>query len=411
MDTKKINDFKNKVLEKNNGLLHLAPTWVTRSVLIPGRRLKLHPDDLFAKGADRGGISERWFSSIVPAESTSQVEDGSGDNEGLSCVVCGNEKMLLKEIIDVGGATILGDKVMSKWGGLKVMGRFFDSMSQLPYHIHLRDEHAKNIGMEGKPEAYYFPHQVNVVENNFPYTFFGLEPGTTREQIKKCLEGFEKGDNKILKYSKAYGLELGTGWLLPAGVLHAPGSLCTFEVSWAADTFSVWQSVIANDVHVDRSLLVKHVPEEEKNNIDYVLDLIDWDINTTPNFKEKFFLKPIIIENGNSKDYQEKWISYGKIDGIEAFSSKELTVFPGCKATIKDSGAYGLITIQGYGTINDVPIESTTIIRIDDITRDEYFVPYPTAIKGVTVENKSNEPLVMIKFFGPDCNDDMPRRE
>jgi hypothetical protein len=48
------------------------------------------------------------------------------------------------------------------------------------------------------------------------------------------------------------------------------------------------------------------------------------------------------------------------------------------------------------------------MIRFHDITRDEFFVPYPTAIHGVTIENTGAEPLVMLKHFGPDCNPDMP---
>jgi hypothetical protein len=35
-------------LEQSGGLLRLAPCWVPRSFLQPGRRLKLHPDDLYA---------------------------------------------------------------------------------------------------------------------------------------------------------------------------------------------------------------------------------------------------------------------------------------------------------------------------------------------------------------------------
>src|ERR1051326_2718125 len=38
-------------LERTGGLLRLAPTWVPRSFLQPGLRLKLHPDDTYAYGA------------------------------------------------------------------------------------------------------------------------------------------------------------------------------------------------------------------------------------------------------------------------------------------------------------------------------------------------------------------------
>src|SRR6266566_5294895 len=35
-------------LADTGGLLRLAPRWVPRSFLQPGKRLKLHPDDLYA---------------------------------------------------------------------------------------------------------------------------------------------------------------------------------------------------------------------------------------------------------------------------------------------------------------------------------------------------------------------------
>ncbi|HMO36908.1 MAG TPA: hypothetical protein PKA06_12780, partial [Gemmatales bacterium] len=65
---------------------------------------------------------------------------------------------------------------------------------------------------------------MNSIGNNFPYTFMGLEPGTTKEDIRRCLENWNQGDNGILNFSKAYRLQPGTGWLIPPCVLHAPGS-------------------------------------------------------------------------------------------------------------------------------------------------------------------------------------------
>ena len=48
-----------EAIEACDGILRLAPTWVPRSFLQPGRRLKLHPDDYYSMGAHRGGIDER----------------------------------------------------------------------------------------------------------------------------------------------------------------------------------------------------------------------------------------------------------------------------------------------------------------------------------------------------------------
>ena len=43
-------------IEGGKGILRLAPNWVPRSFLMPGQRLKLATEDLYAYGADRGGI-------------------------------------------------------------------------------------------------------------------------------------------------------------------------------------------------------------------------------------------------------------------------------------------------------------------------------------------------------------------
>src|SRR2546430_15804297 len=62
------------------GVLRLEPCWVPRCFMIPGRRLKLHPDDLYAFGAHRGGINERGFFS------TTKTSNGlaTTPDEGLS---------------------------------------------------------------------------------------------------------------------------------------------------------------------------------------------------------------------------------------------------------------------------------------------------------------------------------------
>lgn len=406
MTRSKIEDFYNKVLSENNGLIHLSPTWVPYTFSTPGRRLKLHPDDLFACGLERGGIDERWFCSTCRAD----CGPGTNEDDGLSYATSGREKVLFRDIVEECGSDVLGDKVMNKWGGLKVFAKFFDNMEALPLHVHSRDEHAREIGMEGKAEAYYFPPQVNFTNGLFPYTFFGLESGTSKDDIRQCILNFSKGDNKIVNYSKAYRLDVGTGWLLPPGILHAPGSLCTFEVQWASDIYSMYQSVVA-ERPLDRSLLIKDVPRSSlENYVEYLVELLDWEANLLPDFKERFFLPPVDIVKTKDAGYREKWIVYGLIDNKELFSGKELEVYIGNRISIKDSGAYGLVIIQGHGTINGITVESPTMIRFGDSTRDEFFVPYSTARKGVTIENTGYEPLVMLKFFGPDCNADMPKK-
>ena len=53
--TKNVKSLIEGALADSGGLLRLAPNWVPRSFLQPGKRLKLHPDDLYAYGLNRGG--------------------------------------------------------------------------------------------------------------------------------------------------------------------------------------------------------------------------------------------------------------------------------------------------------------------------------------------------------------------
>src|SRR4051812_42664835 len=95
------------VLAGSRGILRLAPTWVPRSFLMPGRRLKLHPDDLYALGAHRGGIDERWFSSTTAA-----ANEGAPWDEGLSYVVAdGKRAFTLREAIAQNGESLVGPEI------------------------------------------------------------------------------------------------------------------------------------------------------------------------------------------------------------------------------------------------------------------------------------------------------------
>jgi hypothetical protein len=56
-------------LEQGEGILKLLSGWVPRVAYLSGRRLKLHPDDLYASGVQPRAIDTRWLSSTPPADS------------------------------------------------------------------------------------------------------------------------------------------------------------------------------------------------------------------------------------------------------------------------------------------------------------------------------------------------------
>ena len=48
------------------------------------------------------------------------------------------------------------------------------------------------------------------------------------------------------------------------------------------------------------------------------------------------------------------------------------------------------------------------MIRFGELTEDEYFVTNDAAKSGVVFENLGEEPLVTLRYFGPDVNPGSP---
>ena len=111
--------------------------------------------------------------------------------------------------------------------------------------------------------------------------------------MRRCLENWDKGDNGILDLSKAYRLKPGTGWMIPAGVLHAPGSMCTYEPQWGSDVFGMYQSLVEGR-EVPWDLLVKDVPKDKHRDLDFIVEQLDWEKNVDPCFKEHNYVEPIV---------------------------------------------------------------------------------------------------------------------
>ncbi|HEY4361331.1 MAG TPA: hypothetical protein VGN17_10190 [Bryobacteraceae bacterium] len=384
-------------LAVGDGILRLEPCWVPRSFMIPGRRLRLHPDDLYAFGGHRGGINERWFSSTTKAANGPLTTEF----EGLSFIRTENGKrFLLKDAMQIAGDALLGAEAMNRERGWNVLCKFFDNMGPIPHHMHQSDEFARKVGFKGKPEAYYFPPQYNQIENNFPYTFMGLEPGTTKEDVRRCLESWNKGDNGILNHSRAYRLEVGAGWQIDPGILHAPGSLVTYEPQVASDVFAMFQSLVEGRI-VDWILMTKDVLPEYHHDLDYLIGMLDWDANVNPEFgkSNKVFPLPVkSIPEMDAAGYRELWITYG----TRHYSAKELMVLPGRSVTVDDREAYGVLVSQGHGMIGRHTASAPTMIRFGQMTQDEFFVTADSAKQGVHIQNSSDsDPLVILKHFGP----------
>ena len=368
--------FFRHALDRGRGVLRLAPTWVPRAALRPGGRLRLHPNDLYALGPHRGGIDERWLASNVVADNG----PGTPGDEGLSYIELDGACVELRELT--------GDS----W---QVLCKLFDNAVPIPLHVHPTDAQARPLGRRGKPEAYYFPPQYNANPGAFPYTFFGLQTHTSREAVRRCLQRWSEGDNGILHLSQAYKLKPGTGWQVDPNVLHAPGTLVTYEPQAPSDMGAKFESMCAGEP-LPWEALTGQMPEAHRNDIDYILSWIDFEKNTDPFFAQYNYREP--VRCADSDVHIEKWIVYGS----QHFSARELSVAPGATVVVRDARAYGALVVQGRGAMNGLECEVPSLVRYGQMTADEFFVTAEAAAEGVTITNASRtEPLVILKCFGP----------
>jgi len=390
-----------ETFEKNEGILQLIPVFVPRRFSKAGLRLRLHPHDYYALGTKRGSIKERWFSSVIPAMNG---KDAAPD-EGMSYVAVTEnikDKVLFKDFVDELGAEIIGETLYKNYGTWPMYSKFFDYKEPLFHHLHLDFDSAAQVGRLGKPEAYYFPPQLNNYPGTSPYTYFGFSPDVTKDEVRERLLDYENRDIRITELSRAYRIELGTGWYTPPGVVHAPGSYLTYEPQWNSDVNSVYENITAEEVY-PYSFLSENCPEDKMRDIDYILSLMDWEKNVDPDYRKNYFRPPITCAHSDDK-HVEKWISYGN----DYIGAKELTVMPGQTVTVKDKAAYGCILVQGHGKFGVYDAEAAIMLRFGQMSADEYFVSESAAKKGVTITNRSKyEPLVMLKHFANN-HPDMP---
>ena len=81
---------------------------------------------------------------------------------------------------------------------------------------------------------------------------------------------------------------------------------------------------------VPRSLLTKDFPQEKHDDVQYLVDALDWEGNVESELQG--FALPRADSrrrHAEKEGYVDRWIVYGKFAGKQLFTAKELTVEPG----------------------------------------------------------------------------------
>lgn len=382
-----------KIIAEHNGILRLNPAWVARDSSPSGQRLGLQENQYDV--GKRGWISERWLASTTLADNRIKHK-----NEGLSYIYseyCDN--LSLKEIINVAGADILGEKYAQSHHGLARLAKIFDLTNRIAFHYHQSKKDAALVGRNPKEEAYYFPENVDM--GIHPETFFGVHPSIYEQKKYDILLPYlvEWNSDLILKHSRAYQLVPGEGFHVPAGVPHAPGTALTIELQEDSDVFGVLQASSGGTI-ISKDLLFKDIREIDRLKFGerVVLGQLDWKTSGDPYFYENRRMVPLLVEDSKQTGGQEFWIFYNTYK----FSGKKLTVKPGRKFTSIEKGVYNIFVWQGQGKYGGLEIKA------NDFGLDELLISFDKATQPITIENTGTNDLVIFKFFGPDINLDIP---
>jgi hypothetical protein len=325
------------LLAEHHGVLRLKPAFVARDFLPPGRRLGLaeHAYD----AGERGAICERWLASATKADNRT-----GPPGEGLSAIACDGEPLLLADVVRDAADLLMGrEYAVAHPAGLGRLAKIFDYAHRLPFHVHPPQEYASLVGAHSKDEAYHFlPTEMGP----HPETFLGLHPWISETKGHHALLPYlvDWDSDLILRHSRAELQVAGEGFMVPSGVLHAPGTALTLELQEDSDVLSMFQALNAGRI-ISKDLLFKDVrPEDrEAEGERFPLRFVDWEQNGDPHFYENHHLSPRPTGQAAGDGVEESWVFYGS----PKFCGKRLTLQPGATASLVEPGVYSVFAWSG----------------------------------------------------------------
>ena len=60
--------------------------------------------------------------------------------------------------------------------------------------------------------------------------------------------------------------------------------------------------------------------------------------------------------------------------------------------------------MQGAGRMGKLPIQAPVMIHFGEEPWDEVYITHDAAVRGIEIENTGGEPLVGLRYFGPNVH-------
>lgn len=356
-----------RMLDRTHGVLRLRPTFVHR----------FYPD-LARLGQSRlrrkatQYIPERWIGSSVEAVNPPPIPSG-----GLS-MIHGTE-LSLRDAIAAEPRLLLGEELLAAHGPeYRVLVKLLDPGEPIVFHLHATDEQVRRMPRHfrghrfGKDEAYYFLDQVP--KGPMPYTHAGLYPGVTPRQLADAVR---KGPQHALELSPVLYQTYETGFFMPAGLPHRPGTALTLEIQQPSDVYTLLETRSAG-----RTLPPQQI-HPGFDSLEQALRLVDYERAYEVGKLKGYQLRPAVVKRTTAGEIA--WV----------FPPKVCRKFAGQRLRIRTRVTHGydhpvvMWVWKGQGTLQGMRIKPG----------DEFYIPPQAAAAGLDLRNAGDQVLEVFTFF------------
>jgi D-glycero-beta-D-manno-heptose 1-phosphate adenylyltransferase len=370
-------------IKNRNGVLFALPAVVQRSTY-KGRNILAQNSSYNDDADERGYLPvERWIMSMTQAENEIMVQ-----GEGITQLQIGKKPISLHQAAEIAEHALFGE-YRNKWALTKILDIGGDSVvpsfsSQpevppIPVHVHAGQVKDGKIEPPGKLEAYFFPPVTQ--EFGAVVTRLGLRSDVSKEEVVTALAKFGQ-DDSLYGICNIFPVHPYDGWIIPPGVVHAPGPWLTFEIQVPQDDFNLlsWQFGERADEEKKNELQLRGLRDEQ----DVFEQTIDWEMSTHPEFRQKFYRPSKILEQG-------RWGRRLQIF-FDTFYGESIEVHPGQTFSRNpDERPFAGLVWSGNGRVNGNAVEKFK----------EFLVTPHTLLE---IENTGNEVLMVFTVFPLNTN-------
>jgi hypothetical protein len=357
-----------ELLKRSEGVLKLKPSFVHRFYpdlnRLGQRRLKRDA---------RQFIPERWIASTIAAANHPSLPKG-----GLSMIDGLRQPLALRDAIRAAPEEMLGPELLAAHGGeFRVLVKLLDPGEPIYLHFHATDAQVKRMPRRfpgqrfGKDEAYYF---LEVPKGPMPYTHVGLYDGVRRRDL---LAAVKRGPEYALELSPPLYQQYETGFFVPAGVPHRPGTALTLEIQQLSDVSTMLAT------HAGGKVLPPEQIHPGFKSMEQASALIDFKVSRAVAMIDQNRLIP----RAESSTVAADVVSTFPQEICRKFSGQRVRVRS--RITYRRELPFAMLIWRGRGRIQGRAIRAG----------EEFFVAHRAARSGIEIESAGRAPLELFTFW------------